>query len=339
MSNFWELLPKPFFALAPMEDVTDTSFREIVAGISDSQYLSILYTEFTSVDGMNHPIGKVRVGERLIVSESERQLLKQKNIKLIAQIWGKKPELFHKIATELTSEYDFDGLDINMGCPVKNVVKNGCCSALINEPNLAKEIILATKEATHLPVSVKTRTGIKIHDTEVWIANLLETKPAAIILHGRTQKQQSEGLANWEEIAKGARIRDQFSPETKFLGNGDVMSVAQGEALCQKYELDGIMIGRGIFHNPWFFNMLQYSPSKSEKLEQLLLHTQLFERNWGGKKNLNILNRFYKIYTNDFPGVVQLRADLMEAKSYEDLYQIIRAEMLRPVSGLSEIQE
>jgi tRNA-dihydrouridine synthase len=339
MSNFWELLPKPFFALAPMEDVTDTSFREIVAGISDSQYLSILYTEFTSVDGMNHPIGKVRVGERLIVSESERQLLKQKNIKLIAQIWGKKPELFHKIATELTSEYDFDGLDINMGCPVKNVVKNGCCSALINEPNLAKEIILATKEATHLPVSVKTRTGIKIHDTEVWIANLLETKPAAIILHGRTQKQQSEGLANWEEIAKGARIRDQFSPETKFLGNGDVMSVAQGEALCQKYELDGIMIGRGIFHNPWFFNMLQYSPSKSEKLEQLLLHTQLFERNWGGKKNLNILNRFYKIYTNDFSGVVQLRADLMEAKSYEDLYQIIRAEMLRPVSGLSEIQE
>jgi len=339
MPNFWDELQKPIFALAPMEDVTDTSFREIVAGISDPQYLSILYTEFTSVDGMNHPIGKVRVGERLIVSESERQLLKQKNIKLIAQIWGKKPELFHKIASEITSECDFDGLDINMGCPVKNVVKNGCCSALINEPNLAKEIILATKEATHLPVSVKTRTGIKIHDTEVWIANLLETKPAAVILHGRTQKQQSEGLANWEEIAKGARIRDQFSPETKFLGNGDVMSVAQGEALCQKYELDGIMIGRGIFHNPWFFNLLHHSPSKAEKLQQLLLHTHLFERNWGGKKNINILNRFYKIYTNDFPGAVRLRADLMEAKTYEDVYQIIRVEMLRPFSGLSEIQE
>jgi len=336
MPNFWDELQKPIFALAPMEDVTDTSFREIVAGISDPQYLSILYTEFTSVDGMNHPIGKVRVGERLIVSESERQLLKQKNIKLIAQIWGKKPELFHKIASEITSECDFDGLDINMGCPVKNVVKNGCCSALINEPNLAKEIILATKEATHLPVSVKTRTGIKIHDTEVWIANLLETKPAAVILHGRTQ---SEGLANWEEIAKGARIRDQFSPETKFLGNGDVMSVAQGEALCQKYELDGIMIGRGIFHNPWFFNLLHHSPSKAEKLQQLLLHTHLFERNWGGKKNINILNRFYKIYTNDFPGAVRLRADLMEAKTYEDVYQIIRVEMLRPFSGLSEIQE
>jgi tRNA-dihydrouridine synthase len=254
MPNFWNGLQKPIFALAPMEDVTDTSFREIVARLADPQYLSVLYTEFTSVDGMNHPVGKMRVGERLIVSDSERQLLRQKNIKLIAQIWGKKPELFHKIATELTSEYDFDGLDINMGCPVKNVVKNGCCSALINEPTLAKEIIIATKEATNLPVSVKTRTGIKAHDTENWIANLLETKPAALILHGRTQKQQSDGLADWAEIAKGARVRDQIYPETKFLGNGDVLSVAQGEELCLKYGLDGIMVGRGIFHNPWTYS-------------------------------------------------------------------------------------
>jgi tRNA-dihydrouridine synthase len=328
MSNFWDEIQKPIFALAPMEDVTDTSFREVVARLADPKYLSILYTEFTSVDGMNHPVGKIRVGERLIVSESERQVLKQKNIKLIAQIWGKKPELFHKIAAEITSEYDFDGLDINMGCPVKNVVKNGCCSALINEPNLAKEIVLATKEATHLPVSVKTRTGIKNHDTESWIANLLETKPAAIILHGRTQKQQSDGLADWEEIAKGARIRDQIHPETKFLGNGDVMSVAQGEALCQKHQLDGIMVGRGIFHNPWFFNPLHTSPTKAEKLQQLQLHTQLFERSWGNQKNLNILNRFYKIYTNDFPGAAKLRADLMEAKTFEEVYQIVGREIV-----------
>ncbi len=327
MSNFWDELQKPIFALAPMEDVTDTSFREIVARLADPKYLSILYTEFTSVDGMNHPVGKIRVGERLIVSETERQLLKQKNIKLIAQIWGKRPELFHKIAAEITSEYDFDGLDINMGCPVKNVVKNGCCSALINEPSLAKEIVIATKEATHLPVSVKTRTGIKTHDTESWIANLLETKPAAIILHGRTQKQQSDGLADWDEIAKGARMRDQINLETKFLGNGDVLSVAQGEALCQKYELDGIMVGRGIFHNPWFFNPLHQSPSKAEKLQQLLLHTQLFERSWGNQKNINILNRFYKIYTNDFPGAAKLRADLMDAKTFEEVYQIVQREI------------
>jgi len=196
MPNFWRELSKPIFTLAPMEDVTDTSFREVVAGLSDPQYLQVLFTEFTSVDGMNHPKGKIKVAERLFVSESEKSLLKQKNIKLVAQIWGNKPELFHKIAREITDEYEFDGIDINMGCPVKNVVKNGCCSALIDQPALAKEIILAAKEATHLPVSVKTRTGIRLHDTEVWITHLLETKPAAIILHGRTQKQQSDGLAD-----------------------------------------------------------------------------------------------------------------------------------------------
>lgn len=323
MTNFWKDLQKPIFALAPMEDVTDTSFREVVARLSDPQILHILYTEFTSVDGMSHPVGKKRVGERLIVSESERQILKQKNIKLIAQIWGRKPELFHKIAAEITSEYEFDGLDINMGCPVKNVVKNGCCSALINEPNLAKEIVLATKEATHLPVSVKTRTGIKSHDTENWIANIMETKPAAVILHGRTQKQQSDGLADWNEIAKGAHVRDQINPETKFLGNGDVLSIAQGKELCLKHGLDGIMVGRGIFHNPWFFDPEKTSLPKTEKLEQLLLHTKLFEQNWGGKKNLNILKRFYKIYTNDFPGAAALRAQLMEAKTYSEVYQIV----------------
>jgi len=326
MPNFWNNLAKPIFALAPMEDVTDTSFREIVAGISDPKYLHILFTEFTSVDGLNHPKGKIKVGERLIVSETERIILKQKNIRLIAQIWGNKPELFYKIARELTAESEFDGLDINMGCPVKNVVKNGCCSALIGEPDLAKEIILATKEATHLPVSVKTRTGLKSHDTELWISNLLETKPAAIILHGRTQKQQSDGLADWEEIAKGARIRDRTNPETMFLGNGDVQSVDQGNELCEKYGLDGVMVGRGIFHNPWFFNPEILEPSKSEKLKQLLFHTQLYELNWGGKKNFNQLKRFYKIYTNDFPGAAQLRAGLMEAKTYEEVYEILKTE-------------
>jgi len=215
-----------------------------------------------------------------------------------------------------------------MGCPVKNVVKNGCCSALINEPELAKEIILATKEATHLPVSVKTRTGIKSHDTEKWIEQLMETKPAAIILHGRTQKQQSDGLADWDEIAKGARVRDKLNPETRFLGNGDVVSVSHGEELCDKYNIDGVMIGRGIFHNPWFFNPLYTSQTKEEKLKQLLLHTHIFEQNWGGKKNLNILKRFYKIYTNDFVGAASLRANLMEAKTFENVYRLVENELI-----------
>jgi len=333
MSNFWESLPKSIFTLAPMEDVTDTSFREIVENLSDPQVLHVLFTEFTSVDGMNHPKGKPRVAERLFVSDSEKKILKQKNFKLVAQIWGNNPAIFYKIARDITQEYDFDGLDINMGCPVKNMVKNGCCSALIGQPTLAKEIILATMEATHLPVSVKTRTGIKAHDTEEWIASLMETKPAALILHGRTQKQQSDGLADWEEIAKGARIRDQLSPETIFLGNGDVNSYAHGQELTTRYGLDGVMVGRGIFHNPWLFNSTQPELTIGDRLTQLLLHTQIFEKNWGGKKNFNILKRFYKIYTSDFPGAAKLRAELMESKSYEEVYQITKEAMLDYSAG------
>ena len=326
MSNFWKLVPKPIFALAPMEDVTDTVFREVIAKLSDPAYLHVLFTEFTSVDGMNHPVGKIRVGERLLVNESERNLLKDKNIKLVAQIWGKNPELFFKIGKELTQEYNFDGLDINMGCPVKNIVKNGACSALINDPILAKEIILATKEATHLPVSVKTRTGIKSHITEEWIAALMETKPAAVILHGRNQKQQSDGKADWDEIAKGAGVRNQISPDTVFLGNGDVMSISQGIEFTEKYGIDGIMVGRGIFNNPWFFNPNVTYHDKAESLTQMLLQTQLFEKTWGGKKNINILKRFYKIYAQQFQGAAYLRSILMDAKTYEEVYEIIYRE-------------
>jgi tRNA-dihydrouridine synthase len=310
-----------------MEDVTDTVFREVVAGMSDPKYLRVLYTEFVSVDGLSHPVGKQKVRHRLLVSDSERKLLKEKDIKLVAQIWGKKPELFHRIAGEITAEYDFDGIDINMGCPVKKVVKNGCCSALIDQPDLAKEIIQATKEGTHLPVSVKTRTGIRSHETERWITTLMETRPAAVVLHGRTQKQQSDGLASWDEIAKGAVIRNQVSPDTVFAGNGDVASVEQGTELAARHGLDGIMVGRGIFHNPWIFQPDQPVPEKPEKLARLLLHTQLFEATWGKGKNVNILKRFYKIYTHDFPDAAKLRAKLMEARNFGEIYSVIDEEL------------
>lgn len=323
MSNFWTEIKKPILVLAPMEDVTDTSFRELVARISDPECLQVVFTEFTAVDGMNHPVGKERVSERFVVSESEREVLREKGIKLVAQIWGNKPEVFHKIAKEITEEYDFDGLDINMGCPVKNVVKQGCCSALIDQPALAQEIILATKEGTHLPVSVKTRTGIRQHETERWMRQVIETRPAAITLHGRVQKQQSEGLADWNEIEKAARLRDELAPEIPFLGNGDVMSYQQAADYTAKYGLDGVMIGRGIFHNPWFFNPEEKERTKEEKMEQLILHTKLFERNWAGRKNFNILKRFYKIYANGFAGASQLRAKLMTANNYDEVYQLV----------------
>ncbi len=327
MDNFWQKIEKPIMALAPMEDVTDTSFRELVARISDKGCLHVLFTEFTAVDGMNHPVGRKRVSERLIVSKTERQIVKEKGIRLVAQIWGNKPDVFYNVAKDITAEYDFDGLDINMGCPVKNVVKQGSCSALIDQPQLAQEIILATKEATHLPVSVKTRTGIRQHETERWIEQIIETKPAAITLHGRTQKQQSDGEASWAEIAKAVKIRNNLSPEIPMLGNGDVLSYAQSVDYSHKYGVDGVMIGRGIFHNPWFFNKTVVGQSKEDKMKQLIYHTKLFERNWGGVKNFNILKRFYKIYINDFPGAAALRAKIMGTNNYEEVYRVIDAQL------------
>lgn len=323
MNNFWAEIKDPIFALAPMEDVTDTAFRELVAHLSAPGVLHVVYTEFTSVDGMNHPIGKKRVGERLIVSNTERLAAQEKGIRLVAQIWGKKPEIFHRIAKELSEEYAFDGLDINMGCPVKKVVKNGCCSALIDQPELALEIIQAVKEATDLPVSVKTRTGIRVHETERWITQLLSAKPEAIILHGRRQVQQSDGLADWNEIAKAVQLRNEQNPQIKILGNGDVLSVQQGLEYSEKYGVDGVMIGRGIFHNPWFFNSVQEEKPVAEKLDKLVLHTRLFEAAWGTSKNFNILKRFFKIYTNNFADAGKLRAALMEARNYEEVYQLV----------------
>lgn len=325
MNNFWKEFTGPVFSLAPMEDVTDTVFREIVMGMSAPGKLNVVFTEFTSVEGMNHPVGRERVSERLIVNDSERELLKKLNIKLVAQIWGRDPEIYHNIAKYITENYDFDGIDINMGCPVKKVFKVGACSALIGEPDHAREIVLATREGTTLPVSVKTRTGIKAHQTEEWISNLLSVDPAAIILHGRTQRMQSEGEASWEEIAKAVQLKNQQKPEIPLHGNGDVFSYEQGLERIRQTGVDGVMVGRGIFQNPWFFDPEKAEISMEERIGKLLEHTRLFEQTWSPDKNFNILKRFYKIYLNSFPGAAKMRADLMEVKSYEEVYDYFSA--------------
>ncbi len=320
MSNFWKEFTGPVFSLAPMEDVTDTVFREIVMGMAAPNKLHVVFTEFTSVEGMNHPVGRERVSERLIVNASERQLLKKLNIKLVAQIWGRDPEIYHNIAKFITENYNFDGIDINMGCPVKKVVKIGACSALIGEPSLAKEIIAATKEGTSLPVSVKTRTGIREHQTEEWITNLLDVEPAAIILHGRTQRMQSEADASWEEIRKAVQLKNQLKPHIPLHGNGDVLSYNQGLQRIKETGVDGVMTGRGIFQNPWFFDPEKTEIPMEERIAKLLEHTRLFEQTWSPGKNFNILKRFYKIYLNGFPGAAKMRGDLMNVTDFREVY-------------------
>jgi nifR3 family TIM-barrel protein len=321
--NFWKKLTRPVFTLAPMEDVTDTVFREIVLSISDPSYLHILFSEFISTDGLCHEVGGPKVRHRLQINDSERMLLKAKNVRIVAQIWGTHPDKFYKAAKLICEEGQFDGIDINMGCPVKKIVKQGGCSALIAMPDLAKEIINATKEASDIPVSIKTRIGINRVVTEEWIPHLLECHPALITVHGRTQKQQSEGLADWNEVKKAVDLRDRLSPETLIHGNGDVDSLEDGFAKVQDYKVDGAMIGRGIFHNPWLFNKNSNEKSPEEKLNLLWKHTLLFTETWGRSKNFATLKRFFKIYTNGFPGAHQIRAKLMDANSAEEVRMIL----------------
>jgi len=322
--NIWQEVNTVNLSLAPMEDVTDTVFRQLILESMQENKLHFLFAEFTSVDGMCHAVGHDKVKHRLFISDAEKKLLKEKNVKLIAQIWGNDPEKFYKTAKYIAQETDFDGIDINMGCPVKNVVKNGCCSALIDQAELAKEIIIATREASNLSLSVKTRIGFKTVITESWISHLLNTPIDAITLHGRIQSQMSEGIADWDEIAKAVDLRNKINPNIKIIGNGDIKSYDQAVEYAKKYGVDGAMIGRGIFTNPWFFNPQKEEISKEDKLSQLLRHTNIFVDTWGETKNFAILKRYFKIYTSGFRGASALRNELMTSSSRENVIEIIK---------------
>jgi nifR3 family TIM-barrel protein len=321
--SFWQNIDGPIIALAPMEDVTDTVLRELLLGLTDPGCLHVVMTEFVSTDGLLHKKGRKRVVHRLRVTASERQLLKEKGVKIVAQIWGNTPENYQKVVREISEEMEFDGIDINMGCPVPKVVRRGCCSGLIGNPALAQEIILAAKEATSLPVSVKTRIGLKTIATEEWVGHLLETEPAALTLHGRTQKQMSDGEADWDEIGKAARLRDQLGLQLPVLGNGDLSSLDEARNKCHEYSLDGAMIGRGIFDNPWLFMSEQHERTREERLDLLWKHTLLFDRVWGETKNFHILRRYYSIYAKGFHGAADLRAKLMQSQSIDDVRNVL----------------
>ena len=322
-SNFWQDQQTPTFSLAPMEDVTDTVFRELILKNSEKGKLHLLFSEFTSTDGMCHEIGHDKVKHRLQINASEKSLLKEKSVKLIAQIWGKNPEKYYKTAQYIAQETEFDGIDINMGCPVKNVVKSGCCSALIQDPELAKDIILATREGSNLPLSVKTRIGFKEVVTDSWVSHLLNMPIDALILHGRIQKQMSDGLADWNEIRKAVDLRNQLAPHIKLIGNGDVLSYRDGLEKIDRFGVDGVMIGRGIFKDPFLFNPAMTEVSEMTKLKMLWEHTELYEQTWQGNKNFSILKRFFKIYCKEFRGAAKLVHQLMQTSSANEVKEAL----------------
>ncbi len=312
-------MSKPFFVLAPMDDVTDTVFRRVVDDCASADYY---VTEFVNVDGLCSA-GRERILPKLSTQQDKGTV--------IAQIWGKKPENFETIAREIADGtiQGFSGVDINFGCPDKAVVKNECCSAM-QQPHLreqAGELIQATLDGLggRLPLTLKTRLGFKDIDY-TWHEFLLSFKPMMLTVHVRTTKQMSKVPAKWEAILPILELRDKISPETKIVLNGDIVDRKHGEELAEKYGVDGIMIGRGIFHNPYCFEEkdIWSEMGREERIELFKKHLELFENTYkNGERKFNPLKKFAKIYISDFPGASELRDKVMHTNSVEGALEVI----------------
>ena len=312
-AGFWAGLDRPIMAMAPLAGVTDAAFRPLIAKYGKPD---ILFTEFVSCDGLCSP-GREKLLPDFWYDESERPI--------VAQIFGSRPENFLKTA-QLVKELGFDGVDINTGCPDKNVEKQGAGSALIKNPSLMKEIIRATIEgAGGLPVSVKTRLGYSTNIICEWLAHLLEEGPAAVTVHARTRAEMSKVPARWDAIAEAVNVKREMQSQTLILGNGDVKSLEDARRLAGETGADGVMIGRGIFGNPWLFNpdILADDITPALRLEVMLEHCRQFEEKFAGLKRFEVLRRHFKWYVQGFDSAKSLRMALMETKNADDVAAVI----------------
>lgn len=330
MKTVWDELPKPFFVLAPMEAVTDVIFRHVVAkaGAPD-----LWFSEFTNATGWVHA-GEKAIRGRLYKTDDEKPI--------IAQIWGGEPSDMEKLA-HYCKELGYDGIDINMGCPAKSAIKSGG-SALIRNPSLAIAAIAAAKTAG-LPVSVKTRLGYThVDEWKEWLTILLQQDIAALTIHLRTKKEMSKVSAHWELMPEVKALRDTIAPQTLLIGNGDVRNIQHGHKLIRETGIDGIMIGRGIFHNPYAFstNTDIYNDVESTtdlanpyesvatnvatktRLDLLRYHLDLFDEYQPvTTRPYETLKRFFKVYVRDFNEASSLRSALMITESTRQAREII----------------
>lgn len=315
MNNFWNDLPKPFFALAPMEAVTDVVFRHVIAHAARPD---IFFTEFVNASSFCSEKGTASTRGRLTFTDDEQPM--------IAQIWGNKPDEFAIMSQALASR-GFAGIDINMGCPDKAVVRNCSGSALIRTPEIAAELITAAK-TSGLPVSVKTRLGdTRIDQWNDWITHILRQDIVNLTIHLRTRKEMSKVGAHYELIPEIKKLRDEIMPDTLLTINGDIRDRQHGLELVEKYGVDGIMIGRGVFSNPFAFENGPKQHTRDELLDilnlQLDLHDQ-YSRDLEPRK-FDPLKRFFKIYIREFPGASELREQLMHTKNTAEVRDILKA--------------
>lgn len=358
-SNFWQNLSKPVIGLSPMDGVTDAAFRYMVAKYGKP---SVIFTEFINVEGLAH--GAVKTLPAFLYDSSEHPI--------IGQIYGITPENFYQAAF-IVAELGFDGIDINMGCPSKAVSGHGGGAGLIKTPKLACDILRTAKLAAAdwaagktlqeagvhqdllpfirkqqkvhggppprrlLPVSVKTRLGYEKVITESWIETLLSCEPDNITLHGRTLKQMYSGEADWNEIAKAAAIVHAAKHPTTILGNGDVKSLPDALEKIKRYGVDGALIGRAVFGEPWIFNDAA-PPDLNEKfriaLEHCLKHEEIFRVNRAADSTLTPGQIFAPMkkhlgwYCRGFAGAKELRMQLMACDSSSQVEEVLKHHQL-----------
>jgi nifR3 family TIM-barrel protein len=334
MKNFWQELKKPFFCLAPMSDVTDIAFRFLLAKYSkdrENKDRIVFWTEFVSADGLCNKLARKKLSYLLEYSERERPI--------VAQVFGANPENMKK-ACQYVASLGFDGIDINMGCPDKSVVSQGAGAGLIKTPELARKIIQAAHEGIKaagmdIPVSVKTRIGFNKENIDTWIPELLKEDIAALTIHLRTAKELSLVPAKWEYIKKIKELINKSGRNILLIGNGDVADLKDAKNKAAEYGCDGVMVGRGVFGNPWFFSSqgasLTSAVSKvpfgeiEEKLKVLIEHAQIFDEKLlkPKHKNFAVMKKHFKAYVNDFAGAKELRVKLMETENAKQVEKII----------------
>lgn len=317
MESFWIKLPKPFFVLAPMADVTDPAYRALIAA---SGKPDVTWTEFVSADGLYH------MRDKKGIPDAENPLMRDLQFTdaerpIVAQLFSSNPEAM-AYAAKLCAELGFDGIDINMGCPDKSIEKQGCGAAMIKTPEKAVEIIAAARTAG-IPVSVKTRIGYNQESIDTWLPVLLEQKLPALTVHLRTRKEMSKVPAHWDLMPRVVALRDTISPETRIIGNGDVVDRADARKKVEETGCDGVMIGRGIFGNPWVFagRTLEDTTPK-ERLAALVTFAQSFEA-MVPTKSFHLVRKHVKAFATGFDGAAELRARLMDTTSAAEMQAVL----------------
>lgn len=295
-----------------MEAVTDVVFRHVVEKAAAP---NLYFTEFANATGWTHA-GDKAIGGRLVKTDDETQL--------VAQLWGAAPEDMSKLAAHC-KQLGFIGIDINMGCPDASAVKAGGGAGMILNPENAANIIAAAKTAG-LPVSVKTRLGYsRVDEWREWLTHLFNQNVENLTIHLRTKKEMSKVPAHFELIPEIIKLRDEMAPQTLLTINGDVTDRDQGlQLVADNPGVDGIMIGRGVFHNPFCFEHEKTQHSREELLDLLRLQLDLYDHySHLTNRPFDTLKRFFKIYVRDFEGAAELRDKLMHTKSTDQVRALL----------------